>query len=88
MLAFKHNSGGFGTPGTPASYVETSGGPISLHTAIRPTFATTLADKGIHPSTAQKMLGHSDIRITLAIYAHATDDMQDAATAALESAFS
>jgi integrase len=52
------------------------------------TFATTLADKGVHPSTAQKMLGHSDIRMTLAIYTHATDDMQDAATAALERAFS
>jgi integrase len=33
------------------------------------------------------MLGHSDVRMTLAIYTHATDDMQDAATAALEEAF-
>jgi integrase len=48
----------------------------------------TLADKGVHPSTAQKMLGHSDIRMTLAIYTHATDGMQDAATDALEEAFS
>jgi hypothetical protein len=43
--------------------------------------------RGVHPSTAQKMLGHSDIRMTLAIYTHGTDGMQDAATAALESAF-
>jgi site-specific recombinase XerD len=50
-------------------------------------YATTLAAKGVHPSTAQRMLGHSDIRMTLAIYTHATDDMQDAATVALESAF-
>jgi integrase len=56
--------------------------------SLRHTFATTLAAKGVHPSTAQKMLGHSDIRMTLAIYTHATDEMQDAATAALESAFS
>jgi hypothetical protein len=56
--------------------------------SLRHTFATTLAAKGVHPSTAQKMLGHSDIRMTLAIYTHATDDMQDAAIAALESAFS
>ncbi len=35
MLAFKHNAGGYGTPGTLASNAETSGGPISLHTAIR-----------------------------------------------------
>ena len=55
--------------------------------SLRHTFATTLAAKGVHPSTAQTMLGHSDIRMTLAIYTHATDEMQDAATAALESAF-
>ena len=37
-------------------------------------------------STAQKMLGRSDIRMTLGIYTHATDDIQDAAIAALEEA--
>jgi integrase len=52
--------------------------------SLRHTFATTLAAKGVNPATAQKMLGHSDIRMTLAIYTHATDEMQDAATAALE----
>jgi integrase len=56
--------------------------PVERH-----TFATSLAGKGVHPSTAQNMLGHSDIRMTLAIYTHATDEVQDAATAALESAF-
>jgi integrase len=60
---------------------------FTIH-SLRHTFATTLAEKGVHPSTAQKMLGHSDIRMTLAIYTHATDDMQDAATAALEEALS
>jgi integrase len=60
---------------------------FTIH-SLRHTFATTLADKGVHPSTAQKMLSHSDIRMTLAIYTHATDGMQDAATAALEEAFS
>jgi integrase len=59
---------------------------FTIH-SLRHTFATTLAAKGVHPSTAQKMLGHSDIRMTLAIYTHATDSMQDAATAALEEAF-
>jgi integrase len=34
------------------------------------------------------MLGHSDIRMTLAIYTHVTDGMQDTATDALEEAFS
>jgi integrase len=60
---------------------------FTLH-SLRHTFATTLAEKDVHPSTAQKMLGHSDIRMTLAIYTHATDGMQDAATDALEEAFS
>jgi integrase len=60
---------------------------FTIH-SLRHTFATTLADKGVHPSTAQKLLGHSDIRMTLAIYTHATDSMRDAATAALEEAFS
>jgi integrase len=55
--------------------------------SLRHTFATTLAAKGVNPATAQKMLGHSDIRMTLAIYTHATDEMRDAATAALESVF-
>src|SRR5829696_2652697 len=47
-----------------------------------PTEGDLIADKGVHPSTAQKLLGHSDIRMTLAIYTHATDSMRDAATAA------
>jgi integrase len=55
--------------------------------SLRHTFATTLAANGCNPVTTQKMLGHSDIRMTLAIYTHATDGTQDAATAALESAF-
>src|SRR5215203_2070891 len=60
---------------------------FTIH-SLRHTFATTLAEKGVHPSTAMKMIGHSDIRMTLAIYTHATDGMQDAATDALEEAFS
>jgi site-specific recombinase XerD len=60
---------------------------FTIHSSLRHTFATTLAEKGVHPSTAQKMPGHSDIRMTLAIYTHVTDGMQDAATAALEEAF-
>ena len=60
---------------------------FTIH-SLRHTFATTLAEKGVHPSTAQKMLGHSDIRMTLAVYTHATDGMQDAAAEALEEAFS
>ena len=56
--------------------------------SLRHTFATTLAASGVHPSTAQKMLGHKDVRMTLAIYTHATDGMQDAALDAISEAFS
>src|SRR5215208_2597957 len=34
MLAFKHSAGSLDTPRTLVSDAETSGGPISLHTAI------------------------------------------------------
>ncbi len=64
-----------------------AGERFTIH-SLRHTFASTLAVKWVHPSTAQKMLGHSDIRMTLAIYTHATDGMQDSATAALEVTFS
>jgi len=60
---------------------------FTIH-SLRHTFATTLAVKGVHPSTAQKMLGHSDIRMTLAIYTRAAEGMQDSATAALEETLS
>jgi integrase len=55
--------------------------------SLRHTFATTLAARGVQAPIAQETMGHSDIRRTLAIYTHVTDDMQDAAKAALESAF-
>ena len=51
--------------------------------SLRHTFAATLGEIGVHPSTAQMMLGHSDIRMTLA-----TEGMQDSATVALEETFS
>ena len=38
----------------------------------------------MHSSTAQKIPGYSDIRMTLANYTHATDSVQHSATAALE----
>ena len=56
--------------------------------SLRHTFATTLAERGVHPATAQKLLGHKDVRATLAIFTHATDDMQDAAINAISEAFS
>ena len=59
---------------------------FTIH-SLRHTFATTLAAKNINPGTAQRLLGHSDVRMTLAIYTHATGDMQDEAIDAISGAF-
>ena len=50
MLAFKHNPGSFGTPHTLASEAQTTGGPISLHTAIGPD----LLDLGFQVEASKK----------------------------------
>ena len=55
--------------------------------SLRHAFAATLGEIGVHPSTAQKMLGHSADRMTLAIYTRATEGMQDSAKVALEETF-
>ena len=60
---------------------------FTIH-SLRHTFATTLAAKNVNPGTAQKLLGHSDVRMTLAIYTHATGDMQDEAIDAISGAYS
>jgi len=60
---------------------------FTIH-SLRHTFATTLAAKNVNPGTAQRLLGHSDVRMTLAIYTHATSDMQDEAIEAISGAFS
>jgi integrase len=60
---------------------------FTIH-SLRHTFATTLAAKNVNPGTAQKLLGHSDVRMTLAIYTHATDDMRNEAIDTISGAFS
>ena len=50
---------------------------------LRHTFATMLARKKVHPKVAQKLLRHTDIRLTLDIYTHADADDQTRALASL-----
>jgi integrase len=69
------------------TFAESLGGTSTTSSPAPTSFCATGRPMPAAPSTAQKMLGHSDIMMTLAIYTHATDEMQDAATAALESAF-
>jgi len=49
-------------------------------TDLRHSCATTLALLGVHPKTAQKIMGHSSIAVTLEVYTHALDEMQEEAS--------
>lgn len=53
---------------------------VRLHDT-RHTCGSLLAWLGVHPSDAQKILRHSQIQTTLAIYTHVTTDTQRAAAA-------
>ena len=50
---------------------------------LRHTTATMLAAEGVHPSVAQKLLRHSDIRLTMNIYTHTLHQQQSDAVAKL-----
>ena len=47
--------------------------PFSIH-KLRHTFATRCIEAGMKPKTLQKILGHSDVTITLNYYVHITDN--------------
>jgi integrase len=51
---------------------------IRFH-GLRHTAATLLLSSGVHPKVVSEMLGHTDISITLRVYAHVTPHMQHAA---------
>ena len=42
---------------------------VDVH-SFRHTFATLLARKGVLPAVAQKLMRHSDIRLTMNVYTH------------------
>lgn len=50
---------------------------------LRHTAASYLADLGIHPKTAARILGHADMRTTMQWYTHVSDDASRAAADAL-----
>ena len=43
---------------------------------LRHTFATRCIELGFDPKTLCEMLGHADIKITLSLYVHPSDDMK------------
>jgi len=58
--------------------VDAQGRTVDVH-AMRHTFATLMARSGVMPATAQKLMRHSDIRLTMNIYTHL--DLADTAGA-------
>ncbi len=49
---------------------------FSVH-AFRDTFATRCVESGMPPKTLQEIMGHSDINMTLGLYAHAMDETKE-----------
>jgi integrase len=49
---------------------------ITIH-SLRHTYAYFLKSNGVHVTTAQKLLGHSDPRVTMAVYTRVLDDEID-----------
>jgi integrase len=56
--------------------------PSPFH-SLRHTYAYILKSQGIHVTTAQKLMGHSDPKITMAIYTRVLDNEIDNAGAIL-----
>ena len=57
---------------------DAQGQTVDVH-SLRHTFATLLARNGVSPSIAQKLMRHSDIRLTMNTYTHL--DLADTAGA-------
>ena len=51
---------------------------ITIH-SLRHTYAYTLKSQGIHVTTAQRLLGHADIKVTLGLYTQVLDEEIDVA---------
>jgi integrase len=51
---------------------------VCIH-SLRHTYAYILKSQGVHVTTAQKLLGHSDVSVTLKVYTQVLDDEIDAA---------
>ncbi len=58
--------------------LKTKAGKLDFH-ALRHTFGSLLAASGVHPKTAQKLMRHSDINLTMNIYTHVQESETQAA---------
>lgn len=55
---------------------------VTIH-SLRHTYAYILKTNGVHVTTAQKLLGHANVALTLAVYTAVLDDEIDAVGVAL-----
>jgi len=65
-------------------YVDAAGRFADFH-ALRHTTGSWLAAAGVHPKTAQAVMRHSDINLTMNLYTHTLAGQESAAVAALPS---
>jgi len=63
-------------------YEDEQGRFADFH-ALRHSFATMLKNSGCHPKTAQMLLRHSDVNLTLGIYTHSLREAKQSAIDAL-----
>jgi integrase len=67
---------------------DAAGIPKTRFHDLRHTTATLLLQNGVHPKVVQTVLGHSRFGITMDLYSHMVDGMQNEAAIALDSAIS
>jgi len=60
--------------------------PRVIFHGLRHSHATQLLRSGIHPKIAQERLGHSTIAVTLDLYSHVSQSMQDRAALQVDKA--
>ena len=61
---------------------KTDSGKLDFH-ALRHTFGSLLAASGVHPKTAQELMRHSDINLTMSRYTHVFRGQESQAVAKL-----
>lgn len=91
-LVFPNTIGGLMIPGNLAKrsfkrHLRNAGLPSIRFHDLRHTAATLLLSRGVHPKVVSEMLGHSDVSITLRVYAHVTPHMQQAAVDVMDRLF-
>lgn len=63
-------------------YTDKGRGIVDFH-SLRHTFGTLLAAMGVHPKTAQSLMRHSDINLTLSRYTHTLTGQESRAVESL-----